>query len=596
MPVFNTPVDWLGRAIDSVVRQTYAGGLELVICDDGSDDRTRQWLDRLVEVQRDDRVPIVLTRHQVNQGPSAARNTAAESARGRYLIWLDSDDELSPGAVQAMVDCAQRTGAKMVVSRCAVAELDGSVSVRDHQEYLRLVRRRWRAEGDPLARVVFSVQAQLVETGAFWAIDGFNPKYPWAEVTEFFLRFARRHNVRQIRAIDEVAYRYHRREGSRSSREGRHCDFRRQALNEHWDAIAGPNRPAEVTYQTRSYRTGAQHFEVRTAAGSANPPFLDRYTMAGPARWVRRGEEGLVAMAAMAVLFPVVWMTHSAATGLVVMALVGGAATIPDWVPWPTRARVRRELDWRRGMIGTAAAGLTAFALWRLGPGGPSDRVPLFGMLVGAPLLGYLSVVSPKLLRARTPRNRRILTRGALAGGLFGCLHIAVAVFDSRVSRLISAPPGPLTALVCAFSLVLLVWFLRRQPACLAAATVVWTSGIGALTAIAIDAAPLPMLDSHPLHVMLISNLRTAGVAENVALAVLEGSAFAVGVAAAAVWLYTLPETWPRRFVTWLRTEKSVFSTSRSRIRWVSPGDQSGVRVDVVGGGELDQPLVGVRR
>ena len=50
----------------------------------------------------DPRVRVL--RHSRQQGAAAARNSGIEAARGRYVAFLDSDDELMPGKLQVQID------------------------------------------------------------------------------------------------------------------------------------------------------------------------------------------------------------------------------------------------------------------------------------------------------------------------------------------------------------------------------------------------------------------------------------------------------------------------------------------------------------
>src|SRR5215471_9249191 len=92
MPVYNPTLDFLNRAIQSVVDQVWEDW-ELCIADDGSTDTAvaevlAQWM------TRDLRVKVVF-RGQ-NGGISEASNEAAGIAKGQYLTFLDHDDELTP--------------------------------------------------------------------------------------------------------------------------------------------------------------------------------------------------------------------------------------------------------------------------------------------------------------------------------------------------------------------------------------------------------------------------------------------------------------------------------------------------------------------
>lgn len=95
VPVYNPPVECLAAAIESVIAQSYEHW-ELVLVDDASTDaRVRSHL--ADHLPRDPRVRLI--RRATNGNISAATNTAAEHARGEFLVFLDHDDLLHPDAL-----------------------------------------------------------------------------------------------------------------------------------------------------------------------------------------------------------------------------------------------------------------------------------------------------------------------------------------------------------------------------------------------------------------------------------------------------------------------------------------------------------------
>ncbi|WP_162136324.1 glycosyltransferase family 2 protein, partial [Zavarzinella formosa] len=90
MPVHNG-AGLLGRAVDSIVRQTFADW-ELLAVDDGSTDDSAARLEE--RAAADHRIRVF--RHPVNRGQSAARNTAINNSRGHLIAYLDHDDEFYP--------------------------------------------------------------------------------------------------------------------------------------------------------------------------------------------------------------------------------------------------------------------------------------------------------------------------------------------------------------------------------------------------------------------------------------------------------------------------------------------------------------------
>ncbi len=89
----------LPRAIESVLAQAEsAGSVELLVVDDGSTDDTAATLE-LLQTRYPGRFRVL---RKSNGGASSARNLGIREAAGDYLLFLDADDELAPGALQAL--------------------------------------------------------------------------------------------------------------------------------------------------------------------------------------------------------------------------------------------------------------------------------------------------------------------------------------------------------------------------------------------------------------------------------------------------------------------------------------------------------------
>ncbi|MGI9183634.1 MAG: glycosyltransferase [Solirubrobacteraceae bacterium] len=104
VPSFNHG-HYLRDCLQSIADQTYSL-IETIVVDNGSTDpETPEALARL-----QDDASVTVLRIPTNRGPSAARNAAIERASGRYVLPVDADNLLLPGAVAALVEQLRSAG------------------------------------------------------------------------------------------------------------------------------------------------------------------------------------------------------------------------------------------------------------------------------------------------------------------------------------------------------------------------------------------------------------------------------------------------------------------------------------------------------
>lgn len=98
IPVYNRP-NLIAQAIESVLLQTYQQW-ELIVVDDISTDTTWEVLKAYME--NDHRIKAV-KRYRNPKGAPTCRNIGAVMAKGKYLIFWDSDDLMAPWCVDERV-------------------------------------------------------------------------------------------------------------------------------------------------------------------------------------------------------------------------------------------------------------------------------------------------------------------------------------------------------------------------------------------------------------------------------------------------------------------------------------------------------------
>lgn len=94
MPIYNPTKEYLKKAIESVINQTFTD-FELVIILDGSPEKIKQICKKYEK--KDNRIKIYM---QKNKGEGGARNTGIKKAQGEWITFVDPDDWLEKDAIE----------------------------------------------------------------------------------------------------------------------------------------------------------------------------------------------------------------------------------------------------------------------------------------------------------------------------------------------------------------------------------------------------------------------------------------------------------------------------------------------------------------
>jgi glycosyltransferase involved in cell wall biosynthesis len=194
IPCYNQ-AHFLGEAIESVLAQSYPR-FEIVVVDDGSTDDT-------TEVAR--RYHAVRCVSQANQGLSAARNSGLTHSEGEYVVFLDADDRLLPGALEAGLECLKANPeCAFAFGRYRIIAGDGSFlkpqreRVVDGDSYAALLRRNY--VGVPAA--------VIYRRAVFASVGDFDTSAIASEDTEMYLRITKRFPVCSHEKV-VAEYRWH---------------------------------------------------------------------------------------------------------------------------------------------------------------------------------------------------------------------------------------------------------------------------------------------------------------------------------------------------------------------------------------------------
>ena len=177
LPAYNAR-DTIVPALRSALAQT-AAPYEIVVVDDGSQDGTAELVER--------ELPEVKVLRQANAGPSAARNTAADVARGEWLAFLDADDLWLPGKLEAQLSAL---ASAPEIGMCSSDWVRDATKAPPLPPLAELPRRRI-GFADIVRLNRFQTSTVLVRRELWQAVGGFRTVIDGTEDWDFCMRVSR---------------------------------------------------------------------------------------------------------------------------------------------------------------------------------------------------------------------------------------------------------------------------------------------------------------------------------------------------------------------------------------------------------------------
>ncbi len=188
IPTYNR-ANLVQRAIKSVLTQTYKN-IEIIVVDDGSEDNTEE----IVREFNDERIKYI--RNKENKGVAASRNIGLKFSKGKYITFLDSDDEFLPEKIEKQVEfLKQREELDFVVCEGCRKNENNEIKLR---------------------RKTYSLLQVLIKKDAFEKIGNFDENFYFADDTDILIRMM---YFLKYDKINEILVIIHNTPGSLSSKE-----------------------------------------------------------------------------------------------------------------------------------------------------------------------------------------------------------------------------------------------------------------------------------------------------------------------------------------------------------------------------------------
>ena len=185
--------DYICRAIDSVLNQTYSN-IEIIVVDDNdsnSNDRNR--MEKIMEKYKNNK-QVLYIKHKKNMNGSTARNTGIKKSSGEFITFLDDDDFYLKNRVRSLVDLldnsntysAAYTGLIRITNEKIVNLYDANLEGNLEEELLNL--NSFFKSGSNL----------FFKKEVFDKIKGFDTEFKRHQDIEFMARFFQYFKIKKL--------------------------------------------------------------------------------------------------------------------------------------------------------------------------------------------------------------------------------------------------------------------------------------------------------------------------------------------------------------------------------------------------------------
>ena len=224
--------DYIVRAINSVLKQTYKN-IEIIVVDDNDkNDKFSFLTEKKLEKYIQDR-KIKYVKHLRNKGISAARNTGIEMALGDYISFLDDDDEFCEDKTKLQIEVFQKAGKEvgLVYGSCLKIDTDSNKK--------KIIKPKIKGNVFDILGINYigTPSIVMVSRSAIEKIKGFDVNLNHKEDIDFYFRLS---EYFEVSYTPEIVSKYYVHSGSASKNHHDRLVKMLRFLQKHKDKIKQP--------------------------------------------------------------------------------------------------------------------------------------------------------------------------------------------------------------------------------------------------------------------------------------------------------------------------------------------------------------------
>ncbi|AGL03392.1 glycosyltransferase family 2 protein [Desulfoscipio gibsoniae] len=236
IPTYKRPPPMVKRALESVINQSYKN-IEIIVVDDSpADFAERGAVEATIKSLNDRRVSYI--KHEQNMGGCAARNTGIEASRGKFIAFLDDDDEWLPEKLHKQM--AKMTGPSIGIVYCGYKIFDATTQTTRLIPGQNLVGSVF--DDLILSNFIGSTSFVLVRRECFEECGLFDTAMRSSQDHDMWLRISLKY---QVNFVDEPLVIYYAHDGERISTNPESKLQGIQAINKKYEDYLNTHRKAK---------------------------------------------------------------------------------------------------------------------------------------------------------------------------------------------------------------------------------------------------------------------------------------------------------------------------------------------------------------
>lgn len=220
IPVFNLE-GYLDECLESITRQAFRD-IEIVAVNGGSSDASGQIMESWCQKE-----PRLTALHAARIGPGLARNLGYAAAKGEYIWFVDGDDTIVPGCLEAIAARIEETHPDVLLIGCQAVYPDGRSQSSIEYDLVGMDRTECftLAEQPSVLHLTMTCWNKIIRREFFDSIGTrFSPDWPHEDVPVSGLLLLR---AARLDTLNQICYRYRvNRSGSALTTSAAHGHFR----------------------------------------------------------------------------------------------------------------------------------------------------------------------------------------------------------------------------------------------------------------------------------------------------------------------------------------------------------------------------------